>query len=87
MTSEEYGQAHGRGFDLTVRFLLSCGTYPGDRAADVAQKGWSIGWEKLGQLRDPRLLIHVYRRCVRRESRFRILPEVNAKASIDMAAN
>jgi DNA-directed RNA polymerase specialized sigma24 family protein len=94
MTREEYGQAYERGFDLTVRFLLSRGVHPSDRAADAAQAAWTRGWEKLGQLRNPGLVItwintialNVYRRRIRREPFLQLLPDVKSKPGIDMAA-
>ena len=56
MTREEYGQAYQRGFDLTVRLLLSRGA-PRDRAREVAQAAWARGWERLSQLRNESLVV------------------------------
>ena len=54
MTKEEYGKAYQRGFNLTVRFLVSRGlSY--DAALDTAQAAWAKGWERREQLRDPNL--------------------------------
>jgi DNA-directed RNA polymerase specialized sigma24 family protein len=94
MTREEYGRAYERGFDLTVRFLLSRGAYPSDRAADAAQAAWTRGWEKLGQLREPRLVVtwvntialNAYRRLLQQEPFFQLLPDARSKAGINMAA-
>jgi DNA-directed RNA polymerase specialized sigma24 family protein len=94
MTREEYGQAYERGFDLTVRFLLSRGAYPNDRVAEAAQAAWSRGWEKLSQLRDPDLVVtwvntialNNFRKCLRRELLSEILPEATSQAGINTAA-
>jgi DNA-directed RNA polymerase specialized sigma24 family protein len=94
MTREEYGKAYERGFNVTVRFLLSRGVRPSDRAEDAAQTAWIKGWEKLGQLRNPRLLmtwvntiaLNVYRTLLRREPAFRTLPELRTKGGINLAA-
>ncbi|HTB15610.1 MAG TPA: sigma factor-like helix-turn-helix DNA-binding protein [Bryobacteraceae bacterium] len=94
MTREEYGQAYERGFDLTVRFLLSRGVYPSDRATDAAQAAWTRGWEKLGQLRNPGLIItwintialNVYRRRIRREPFLQLLPDLKSSPGIDLTA-
>jgi DNA-directed RNA polymerase specialized sigma24 family protein len=74
MTGEEYGQAYVRGFDLTVRFLLSRGAWR-DIADEAAQTAWAKGWERRDQLRNHSLVItwvnsialNVYRSLVRRE--------------------
>jgi RNA polymerase sigma factor (sigma-70 family) len=74
MTGEEYGKAYKRGFDLTVRFLLSRGAWR-DLADEAAQTAWVKGWERLDQLRNEGLVVtwvnsialNVYRSLVRRE--------------------
>jgi DNA-directed RNA polymerase specialized sigma24 family protein len=74
MTGEEYGKAYQRGFDLTVRFLLSRGAWR-DLADEAAQTAWVRGWERLGQLRNEDLAVtwvnsialNVYRSLMRRE--------------------
>ena len=94
MTREEYGQAYERGFDLTVRFLLSRGAYPNDRAADIAQAAWTRGWEKRSQLRNSLLVVtwvntialNTFRRWLRREKVFQILSEMKGETEIDTAA-
>ena len=55
MTSEEYGKAYERGFERTVRFLVSRGL-SSESAEETAQNAWVRGWEKVSQLRDPRVL-------------------------------
>ena len=93
MTGEEYGQAYKRGFDLTIRFLLSRGA-PGDRAREVAQAAWARGWERLNQLRDKNLIftwvntiaLNMYRSVLRSEPAYHALPELVTKAGINLAA-
>jgi DNA-directed RNA polymerase specialized sigma24 family protein len=74
MTREGYGQAYQKGFDLTVRFLLSRGL-PRDTASEVAQAAWVRGWERHGQLRNDDFVVtwvntialNVYRSLLRSE--------------------
>jgi DNA-directed RNA polymerase specialized sigma24 family protein len=56
LTRERYGEAYQKGFDLTVRFLLSRGAWR-DNASEVAQAAWARGWEHLIQLRNERLVL------------------------------
>src|SRR5258708_19316916 len=54
MTREEYGSAYKKGYNLTVRFLVSRGlSYDG--AQETAQAAWVKGWERLAQLRDAQM--------------------------------
>ena len=55
MTNEHYGKAYQKGFDRTVRFLVSRGlSY--DAALDTAQAAWpKVGHRE--QLRDPNLVL------------------------------
>lgn len=93
MTSEEYGQAYQRGYNLTVRLLLSRGA-PRDRAREVAQAAWARGWERLSQLRNDHLVVtwvntialNVYRSVLRSEPCFQELPELSTKAGVNLAA-
>jgi len=93
MTREEYGQAYQRGFDLTVRLLLSRGV-PADRAPEVAQAAWARGWERLVQLRNEGLVVtwvntialNVYRNFLRSEPCYQALPEISTKAGVNLAA-
>ena len=93
MTREEYGQAYQRGFDLTVRLLLSRGA-PRDRAREVAQAAWARGWERLSQLRNEALVVtwvntialNVYRSVLRSEPAYQALPELCTKAGVNLAA-
>jgi DNA-directed RNA polymerase specialized sigma24 family protein len=75
MTQDEYGEIYQTGRDRTIRFLLSRGAPPG-LAPDIAQSAWLRGWERLSQLRDPRMIVtwinsialNQYRRVIRREN-------------------
>ena len=74
MTRDGYDKAYQRGFDLTVRFLISRGV-PRDSADEVAQSAWVRGWERLTQLRNESMVVtwvntialNIYRSFVRRE--------------------
>jgi DNA-directed RNA polymerase specialized sigma24 family protein len=93
MTRDGYGLAYQRGFDLTVRFLLSRGAQR-EYAMEVAQGAWVRGWERLHQLRDDSTVItwvntialNAYRRVMRREAPSQELPEIVSPHGIDMAA-
>jgi len=94
MTREGYGQAYQRGYELTVRFLLSRGLGR-DIASEVAQTAWVRGWERLTQLRNETMVVtwvntialNVYRTLLRSETARRELPEVADRAvAIDLAA-
>jgi DNA-directed RNA polymerase specialized sigma24 family protein len=98
MTTDGYGKAYQRGFEVTVRFLLSRGLQR-DTASEVAQAAWVRGWERLNQLHDETLVVawvntialNVYRRVLRREplnlapSKLRDGIAVIDLAAIDMA--
>jgi RNA polymerase sigma factor (sigma-70 family) len=56
MTQEQYADAYNRGFDMTVRSLVSRGV-SGDTAEETAQAAWARGWEHRDQLRDPKRLL------------------------------
>jgi len=94
MTSEGYGLAYARGFDLTVRFLLSRGVQR-DHATEVAQAAWVRGWERLSQLRNESVVVtwvntialNVYRTWLRRELRNPETVELADKTGgVDLAA-
>jgi RNA polymerase sigma-70 factor (ECF subfamily) len=74
MTEDYFGKAYQKGFNMTVRFLLSRGlSYEG--ALDTAQAAWTKGWERRDQLRQPALVLtwtnsialNIYRSMLRRE--------------------
>ena len=93
MSREEYGQAYQKGFNLTVRFLLSRGLAY-DTAHESAQAAWVRGWERIGQLRNPSMVLtwmnsialNVHRSCLRREPLLQTLPELPAQPNINLAA-
>ncbi|MBV8072187.1 MAG: RNA polymerase sigma factor [Acidobacteriaceae bacterium] len=93
MTTEEYGKAYQKGFNLTVRFLVSRGlSY--DAALDTAQAAWAKGWERREQLRDPNLVLtwtnsialNIHRTFLRREPQTQTLPELQAPPRMNVAA-
>jgi len=93
MTSDSFGRAYQKGFNLTVRFLLSRGiSY--ETALDTAQAAWTKSWEKRDQLRQPKLVLtwtnsialNIYRSMLRRESPGEPLPEREASTSLNLAA-
>jgi RNA polymerase sigma factor (sigma-70 family) len=93
MTRDEYGAAYQKGYGLTVRFLVSRGlTY--DIAQETAQAAWARGWERLGQLRDPRMLLtwmnsialNIHRSFLRREPLLHALPEIPTPPKVNLAA-
>src|SRR5688572_2271178 len=94
MTREEYGQAYQKGFNLTVRFLVSRGLVY-DTAQETAQAAWVKGWERLGQLRDPSMAVtwmnsialNIHRGHIRREPLLRALSErLSVRPQINLAA-
>src|SRR3984893_3842855 len=93
MTREEYGAAYKKGYNLTVRFLVSRGlTY--DSAQETAQAAWVKGWERLCQLRDSNMGLtwmksiglNLHRSCMRREPFLQTLPELATPPKINLAA-
>jgi RNA polymerase sigma factor (sigma-70 family) len=66
-----------------VRFLLSTGV-PADRADEIAQAGWARGWERRGQLDEPRRVVswvntislNLFRKRLRRLRETEELPDV-----------
>jgi len=93
MTNEDYGKAYEKGFDRTIRFLVSRGlSY--DAAQDTAQAAWAKGWEHREQLRDPNLVLtwtnsialNIHRTYLRREPQTQTLPELQARPRMNVAA-
>src|SRR3982074_1070554 len=93
MTREEYGSAYKKGYNLTVRFLVSRGlTY--DAAQETAQAAWTRGWERLGQLRDSNMVLtwmnsialNIHRSYIRREPLTQQPPELAAPPKVNLAA-
>ncbi|HBY64695.1 MAG TPA: hypothetical protein DEH78_33155 [Solibacterales bacterium] len=93
MTREEYGQAYQQCFSMTVRFLVSRGLN-GDTAQETAQAAWAKGWERLGQLRDPAMVLtwtnsialNIHRSLIRREPLLQALSDVPSAPKIDLGA-
>jgi DNA-directed RNA polymerase specialized sigma24 family protein len=94
MTSDGYGKAYQRGFDLTVRLLISRGLQRDD-AEEVAQAAWAKGWERLGQLRKESFVViwvntialNVYRSGLRKKRLSSAAQEFRHRtAAIDLAA-
>lgn len=93
MTREEYGLAYQKGFNLTVRFLVSRGL-PYDAAQETAQAAWVKGWERLGQLRDSSMVLtwmnsialNIHRSFIRREPLLQALPELSTSPKVNLAA-
>jgi RNA polymerase sigma factor (sigma-70 family) len=93
MTTEYFGKAYKKGFNSTVRFLVSRGLSQ-DAALDTAQAAWTKGWERREQLRNPSLVVtwtnsialNIYRTKLRREPLSQPLPELVAPANLNAAA-
>lgn len=92
MTREEYGAAYQKGYNLTVRFLISRGlSY--DTAQETAQAAWTKGWERLGQLRDSKMVLtwmnsialNIHRSYIRREPMHIALPELSTPPKVNLA--
>jgi len=93
MTTEEYGSAYKKGYNLTVRFLVSRGlSYDSDQ--ETAQAAWAKGWERLGQLRNANMVLtwmnsialNIHRSYIRREPLLQALPELSTPPKINLAA-
>jgi RNA polymerase sigma-70 factor (ECF subfamily) len=93
MTSEEFGNAYKRGFDLTVKFLMSRGAQY-DSALETAQAAWVKGWEKLAQLRDDSALagwmnsiaLNIHRSHLRRKPMLQAQNDLSAAPQVNWAA-
>src|ERR1051325_94436 len=92
MTRNDYGQAYIKGFERTVRFLISRGAQR-DGAREAAQAGWARGWERLNQLRNEEtvlpwvnaIALNADRGLLRKEAHHQPLRELTTKAGIDVA--
>jgi DNA-directed RNA polymerase specialized sigma24 family protein len=93
MTAEVYGQAYQRGFDGTIRLLLSRGAQS-ECAREAAQAAWAKGWERINQLRNESLLttwvntiaLNCYRNIIRREKQRLPLTELPTGFDVNLAA-
>jgi RNA polymerase sigma factor (sigma-70 family) len=90
MTVEAYGQAYQRGFDRTIRLLLSRGARI-DCAREAAQAAWAKGWERIGQLRNESVVttwvntiaLNCYRSVARSENHQLPLTDLETTASVN----
>jgi len=93
MTTEEYGCAYKQNYVRTVRLLVARGL-SFDSAQEAAQAAWVRGWERLGQLRDSRMVttwintiaLNMLRSSLRREPFLRELPEVLIPPTVNLEA-
>src|ERR1700704_5589785 len=93
MTVEAYGQAYQRGYDRTVRLLLSRGARS-ECALEAAQAAWVKGWERINQLRNESVVttwvntiaLNCYRSALRSENQQLPLMELPASADINLGA-
>lgn len=92
MTREAFGKSYERGFNLTIRFLVSRGL-AAEIAEETAQAAWTKGWEHLNQLRNEQMVFtwvnsiawNVHRSRARRPP-FLELPEVAVPPQVNLAA-
>jgi len=93
MTVEAYGQAYQRGFDRTIRLLLSRGAR-NDCAREAAQAAWVKGWERINQLRNESVVttwvntiaLNCYRGALRSENQLLPLMDLPAAADINLGS-
>jgi len=93
MTVEGYGLAYERGFNRTVRMLLSQGAKI-ECAQEVAQAAWAKGWERIKQLRDASVIyswvniiaINCYRTAMRSENHQLALKEFPTSTCLNLAS-
>jgi RNA polymerase sigma factor (sigma-70 family) len=93
MTVEAYGQAYQRGYDRTVRLLLSRGARS-ECAREAAQAAWVKGWERIHQLRNESVVttwvntiaLNCYRSVMRNENHQVPLTELPTTAVVNHAS-
>jgi len=93
MTVEAYGQAYQRGFDRTVRLLLSRGARS-ESAREAAQAAWAKGWERINQLRNESVVttwvntiaLNCYRSVIRSENHQLPLTELSTRSDVNLGA-
>ena len=93
MTVEAYGQAYQRGFDRTIRLLLSRGARS-ECAREAAQAAWAKGWERINQLRNESVVttwvntiaLNCYRSVLRSENHQLPLTELPTSADVNLGA-
>jgi RNA polymerase sigma factor (sigma-70 family) len=92
MTREDYGAAYQKGYEMTVRFLISKGSAR-DSAEEVAQSAWVRGWERIEQLRDASMVftwlntiaLNILRSDCRRQPFLQILLDVAIAPKTNLA--
>lgn len=93
LSRSEFSAAYGRGFPITLRFLISRGINPA-RAEEFAQAAWAKGWERLDALRNAdrvvewvnTIALNVFRNKLRRTKETAELPlHVQGKSGVSSA--
>ena len=93
MTVEAYGEAYQRGFDRTIRLLLSRGAR-NECAREAAQAAWAKGWERINQLRNESVVttwvntiaLNCYRSVMRSENHQMPLTELPTDSDVNLGA-
>jgi len=93
MTVEAYGQAYQRGFERTIRLLLSRGARS-ECAREAAQAAWAKGWERINQLRNESVVttwvntiaLNCYRSFLRSENQQLPLTDLSTGADVNLGA-
>src|SRR5258707_13503309 len=93
MTVEAYGQAYQRGFDRTIRLLLSRGARS-ECAREAAQAAWAKGWERINQLRNESVVttwvntiaLNCYRSFLRSENQQLPLTDLSTGSDVNLGA-
>src|SRR6202790_2453758 len=93
MTVEAYGEAYQRGFDRTIRLLLSRGAR-NECAREAAQAAWAKGWERINQLRNESVVttwvntiaLNCYRSVMRSENHQMPLTELPTSSDVNLDA-
>jgi RNA polymerase sigma factor (sigma-70 family) len=86
MTREDYGAAYQKGYQVTIRFLVSKGSAR-DAAEEIAQAAWVRGWERIDQLRDASTIFSWLNTIALNilRSNFRRQPMLQIKADVAIA--
>src|ERR1700739_299643 len=93
MTVEAYGQAYQKGFDRTIRLLLSRGA-KSESAREAAQAAWAKGWERIDQFRNESVVttwvntiaLNCYRSFIRIKNHQLPLTEVPTAGDVNLNA-
>lgn len=92
MTRSDFAAAYEGGYRSTVRFLLSRGV-PARAADDVAQAGWTRGWERRHQLKEAgkvvswinRISLNLFRNRLRRQKPTEEAGDLACRPSVNAA--